>query len=220
MRRSERWAAQADAWAAWADGGHEDDVLPLFYEVLPRGARRTLDVGCGEGRVTRELRRRGHDPVGVDVAPGLVELARSRDGDGDYRVAAAERLPFEDASFDLVVAFNVVMNVDEPARAIAEAGRVLVPGGQLCASIVHPIASAGAPESDVFVIRDDYLRARPHEQRVGDLVFANVHVPLETWSGWLEDAGFVIEALREIPRPQLRGWHGVPMFLYVRALKR
>ncbi|HYY04850.1 MAG TPA: class I SAM-dependent methyltransferase [Gaiellaceae bacterium] len=216
MTRSARWTAQADAWAAWADGRHEDDVLPPFFALLPDGARKTLDIGCGEGRLTRELRRRGCAATGVDVAPRLVELARARDVDGDYRVAAAEELPFEDASFDLVVAFNVLMNVDDPARAIEEAGRVLTRDGHLCASIVHPIASAGTWDGDVFLVHD-YLRSRPHEERVGDLVFANVHFSLEMWSRWLEDAGFVIEALREIPRPHLRGWNRLPMFLYVRA---
>lgn len=218
MTLRERWAAQADAWAAWADGGHEDDVLPRFYGLLPAGAQRVLDVGCGEGRITRELRRRGRDAVGVDIAERLVALARARDRDGDYRVASAERLPFADGSFDLVVAFNVLMNVDDPAHAIAEAARVMVGGGRLCASIVHPIASAGAWHDDTFVIRD-YLVERPHEERVGDLVFANVHRPLETWSRWLEGAGFAIESLREVPRPGLGRWSALPMFLFLRAVR-
>jgi hypothetical protein len=47
-----------------------------------------------------------------------------------------------------------------------------------------------------------------------------MHHPLESWSRWLEAAGFVIEALREVPRARLRGWDGLPMFLYLRALKR
>jgi SAM-dependent methyltransferase len=219
VTRGARWAAQADAWAAWADAGHEDDVLPLFLDLLPAPPRRTLDIGCGEGRVTRELRRRGHDATGVDVAERLVELAGARDTGGDYRVAGVENLPFEDASFDLVVAFNVLMNVDDPARAVDEARRVLGAGGHLCASIVHPIASAGDWDGDVFSIHD-YLRERPYEDRVGDVVFANVHVPLETWSRWLEAAGFVVETLREVPRARLRGWNRLPMFLFVRAVKR
>ena len=219
MTLGARWAAQADAWAAWADGGHEDDVLPLFYGLLPDGARRALDVGCGEGRVTRELRRRGHEALGVDVSARLVELARARDAEGDYRVAAAEQLPFAAASFDLVVAFNVLMNVDEPARAIEEAARVLRPQGHLCLSVVHPIASAGAWDGDAYVIHD-YLVERPHDDRVGGLVFANMHYALETWSRWLEAVGFLIEVVREVPRAQLRGWERLPMFLYVRAAKR
>ena len=219
MTLSERWAAQADAWAAWADERREDDVLPQFYELLPRSGGRVLDVGCGEGRLTRELRRRGHDAVGIDVAPRLVELARARDAGGDYRAGVAERLPFEDATFELVVAFNVLMNVDEPARAIEEAARVLRPGGRLCVSIVHPLASSGSWDGETFVVTE-YLRARPAEDRIGDLVFANVHHPLETWSLWLRAAGFLVETLREVPRAQPPRWNRLPMFLFLRAVKR
>jgi SAM-dependent methyltransferase len=219
VTRSARWAAQGDAWAAWADGRREDDVLPAFYELLPRAAAKTLDVGCGEGRVTRELGRRGHDAVGVDVAPRLVELARVRDPGGEFRVADAERLPFDDASFDLVVAFNVLMSVDVPARAIDEAARVLRPGGHLCASIVHPLASSGEWQDDLFLVRD-YLVERDHEQRVDDVVFANVHLPLHGWFDRLERAGFAVESLRELPRVDDRRWSRLPMFLFFRAVKR
>jgi SAM-dependent methyltransferase len=219
VRRSDRWAAQAGAWAAWADERREDDVLPAFYELIPGGARRALDIGCGESRITRELRRRGYDAVGVDVAPYLVDLARARDPRGDYSLAAAEHLLFDDGSFELAVAFNVLMNVDDPACGVREAARVLAAGGHLCASIVHPVASAGSAVDDLFVVRD-YLVERPQEDRVGDLVFANMHCPLERWSQWLEAAGFAIEALREVPRARLRGWDRLPMFLYLRAVKR
>jgi SAM-dependent methyltransferase len=219
VTRSRRWSAQAEAWAVWADAQREDDVLPAFYGLLPPSRGRALDVGCGEGRVTRELRARGYDAVGIDVAPALVELASGRDPGGDYRVAAAEVLPFPDAAFDLVVAFNVLMNVDDPARAIGEAARVLARGGRLCASLVHPIASAGSWEDDAFVVRR-YLDERAYEDRVEGVVFANVHAPLETWMRRLEDAGLAVESLREVPRLAMRGWARIPMFLYVCAVKR
>ncbi len=219
MRRSERWAAQADAWSAWADARREDDVLPVFYELLPRAPACTLDLGCGEGRITRELRRRGYDAAGVDVAPRLVEIARERDPQGEYAVAAADSLPYDDGSFELVVAFNVLMNVDDHGRALAEAGRVLVTGGRLCASIVHPLASAGRWDGDAFVI-ERYLEERPYEDHVGGVAFANLHAPLEAWARWLEEAGLLVESLREVPRTGMRGWNRLPMFLYLRAVKR
>jgi hypothetical protein len=83
---------------------------------------------------------------------------------------------------------------------------------------VHPIASAGSWVGDVFVIRD-YLVARPHVERVGGLVFANMRYPLESWSRWLEEAGFVIEVLGEVPRAYLRGWDRLPMFLCERTFQ-
>jgi SAM-dependent methyltransferase len=218
VTRTERWTAQAEAWAAWADERREEDVLPRFYELLPEPPRRALDVGCGEGRIVRALRARGYETVGVDAAPRLIEFAHARDPSGDYRVAAAETLPFPDGSFGLVLAFNVLMNVDDPARAIAEAARVLAPSGCICLSIVHPLASAGRFVDGGFTIVD-YLRERQHEERVGKLVFANLHAPLERWSRWLEQAGFLVESLRELPRAGLGGWDRLPMFLYIRAVK-
>jgi SAM-dependent methyltransferase len=217
--RSERWAGQAAAWSAWADARREDDVLTAFHRLLPDAPVRTLDLGCGEGRLTRELRGRGYETVGVDIAPGLIALAQQRDPEGTYRVADAEGLPFEDESFELVVAFNVLMSVDEPVRALAETARVLVHGGCLCASIVHPLASAGTWRNDAFVVRD-YLTERAYEDPVGGVVFANVHAPLERWARWLKSAGFAAERLHEVPRADMRGWDRLPMFLFLRAVQR
>jgi SAM-dependent methyltransferase len=118
-----------------------------------------------------------------------------------------------------VVAFNVLMSVDDPARAVDEAARVLRPGGYLCASIVHPLASSGEWRDDLFLVRD-YLVERDHDQQVGGLVFANVHLPLQGWFGRLERAGFVVQSLRELPRVDDRRWSRVPMFLFLRAVKR
>jgi SAM-dependent methyltransferase len=219
VTRTERWAAQGDAWCTWADAQREEDVLPAFHDLLPPPSLRALDVGCGEGRLTRALSARGYDVCGVDIAAQLIEVAQARDPGGDYRVADAERLPFDEGAFDLVVAFNVLMSVERPAHAVAEAARVLVHGGRLCASIVHPLASAGTWEDDVLLVRG-YLAERAYEDRTGGVVFANLHAPLERWSRWLEDAGLVVERLRELPRAGARGWDRLPMFLFLRAVKQ
>ena len=92
---------------------------------MPPPGRATLDLGCGEGRVTRDLTARGHPAIGVDLSPTLVRMAAEADPGGDYRVAHASELPFDDDAFDLVVAYNVLMDVDELGAAIAEAARVL-----------------------------------------------------------------------------------------------
>ena len=82
-------------------------------DVVPRPRRRAIEIGCGEGRVTRDLKERGHDVVGVDVAPTMVRLAREADPGGAYVQADAASLPFEPGSFDLAVAFNSLMDVDD-----------------------------------------------------------------------------------------------------------
>lgn len=119
------WEPHAEAWIAWAHG--HDDGWSAFVELLPPPGRATLDVGCGEGRHVRALRALGHRVGGVEPAPSLVDAARAVDPEGDYRVATAERLPFDDDAFDLVVAVNVLSCVGDLHAAVAEAARVLAP---------------------------------------------------------------------------------------------
>src|SRR5919199_1274804 len=123
----ELWEREAHDWAAWArEPGHDSywSFSPLFLELVPPPGRRTLDLGCGEGRVARDLAARGHSVVGIDASPTLVGLAREADPDGEYLVGDAAALPLEDASFDLVIAYNVLMDVDDMAGAVREAARV------------------------------------------------------------------------------------------------
>ena len=93
--------------------------------------QRVLDVGCGPGALTTELVRRvGADHVAaIEPSPAFVEECRRRNPGADVRVAAAEELPFGDASFDATLAqltFNFFSDGDAAAR---ELRRVLVPGG-------------------------------------------------------------------------------------------
>jgi ubiquinone/menaquinone biosynthesis C-methylase UbiE len=211
---SEIWLAEAEDWAAWARQG--DDGFSEFRSLLPASGRATLDLGCGEGRFARALAADGHHVTGVDVSPELVELARDADPDGTYDVADAEELPFDDGSFDLVVAFNVLSCVGDVGQAVAEASRVLAPGGRLCLSVVHPMYTAGRREEGTWVI-ESYAAEHLHTERVRrgevELTFANVHRPLGAYTSALERAGLEIETVRE---PE---WELVPMFLYLLAVK-
>jgi ubiquinone/menaquinone biosynthesis C-methylase UbiE len=69
-----------------------------------------LEVGAGEGRVSRDLAARGYGVTGLEASPTLVEAARAEHPDGDYVLGLAEELPFEDESFELVVAYNALMD--------------------------------------------------------------------------------------------------------------
>jgi ubiquinone/menaquinone biosynthesis C-methylase UbiE len=209
---SDAWEPQAAAWATLTRSGWNpyERWLPAFLEVVPAPGRRTLDVGCGEGTVARELAALGHAVAGLDVSPSLVALAREAAPCAEFVVGDAAALPFEDGAFDLVLAVNVLMNVDDLDAAIAEAARVLEPGGRLCVSIVHPVYSAG----------DAYLEPRVYEERHErdgvTLVLRNAHRTLETYSRALERAGFLVEAIRE---PRLGGrFAQTPMFLFLRAV--
>ena len=236
----EHWDKRASDWAAWARRPDFDEYWkysPAFFELVPSPRGQTLEVGCGEGRVTRDLAKRGHRVVAVDATAKLIRLARDADPDNAYLRCDAAALPFADESFDLAVYYNSLMDVDEMELSVREAARVLRPGGKLCACVTHPIADAGHFESREpdarFVIDHTYLGPRrwveiPPVERDGlHMQFAGWAYPLEGYCAPLERAGFVIEAIRE-PRvddratledPGQERWRRVPMFLMWRAVK-
>lgn len=99
---------------------------------------RLLDVGCGPGRVTAVLAEAvaPGETWGIDMEPSQVELARavaSEHGVANVRfeVADASQLPFGDGSFDVVTCFDLLAYVPDTSRVLAEARRVLKPGGTL-----------------------------------------------------------------------------------------
>jgi SAM-dependent methyltransferase len=234
------WEWQADRWLRWArTPGHDAywHYREAFFDaIVPAPGRRTLEVGCGEGRVARDLAARGHRVVGVDTSPTLVAHAADADSHGRYLVADAAALPFKDGSFDVVVAYNSLMDVDDMPAAVAEAARVLQPGRPLCVCVTHPTADAGrfaGSEPDApFTIPGSYLgRHRLEEdtfERDGlEITFAGWRYALEEYVAALEAAGLLVERLREpaappaavAGRPGYRRWQRLPVFLHLRAVK-
>ena len=96
---------------------------------VPPGSGRLLDVACGGGVMAPHVRRAGYEHVGVDLGVAALHEAR-RHGVAVVR-ADALRLPFGDEAFDVVVAGEVLEHVPDPHRLVAEACRVLRPGGRL-----------------------------------------------------------------------------------------
>ena len=104
----------------------------LLRVLLPSGGR-LLDAGCGTGRNLVEF----GPGVGVDPAPEAVEACAARGL--DVRQASLEALPFEDASFDRLLAADVLEHVDDDARALRELRRVSAPGAVLVLTVpAHP----------------------------------------------------------------------------------
>ena len=226
MTLGEAWETHAQDWITWVrtpghdsyDRYHRDQFLPL----VGAPGRRTLDVGCGEGRLTRHLATLGHRVVGIDVSPTLVAAARAVAPDMELHVGNAAALPFEDASFDRVVSFMCLHDVDDLDGAIREIARVLEPGGAACLAVVHPLNSAGRFEKhERFVIRGSYLdsfRYADEAERHGlRMTFESQHRPLAAYFDALEAAGMVVETLREPKTPDNAAWSRVPMFLHLRA---
>jgi SAM-dependent methyltransferase len=238
MKLSEAWDAVADDWVRWARAPGHDSYWQFhrdaFFELVPPAGSRTLDLGCGEGRVARDLHSRGHRVTGVDASARLIEAARAEDPSGDYRVADAAKLPVDDGSCDLVVAFMVLHDVDNLGAVVDEIARVLCGGGRLCAAIVHPLNSAGVFEGEDadsrFVVSASYLAQFRYDDRIERhglrMHFHSMHRPLDAYSRAFEAAGLVMEAIREPPAavhpvaPAARRWQRVPLFLDMRCAKR
>ena len=230
------WDAQSAEWARFVrtpghDRGNERFNLPRLLDLLPPPGRKTLDLGCGEGRVGRALIPLGYDVVGVDASPGMVALAAESQ---EAVVADAAALPFDDGAFDLVVAFMSLMDFDEPDAAIRETARVLESGGRFCFCITHPLNTAGTFRErhvgEPFALDGPYFEERRVElisDRGGIRIdFASLHRPLDAWTRALHESGFALEALREHPYPRelwkdeaAERWARIPLFLHVRAVK-
>ena len=226
LRRA--WDAEAAAWIAWARSPAADHAfwslnLPALLDLAPPPGERTVDVACGEGRVARALKERGHRVVGVEGSPTLAAAAREADPGFDVQVADAADLPLPDACADLAVSSLALMNLDDMPRAVGEVARILRPSGRFCFSVLHPLNSWGDAGDVAYFATVRYAEELVH----GDLRLTvnDTHRPLSAYLGALEDAAFVVEALREpVPtdehvaaHPHAARWRERPGFLHVLA---
>lgn len=131
-------SANAERWdAERALHVPENEVERRLLECVPAGRfERLLDLGTGTGRTLELLGPRVKQAVGLDRSREMLSIARGRIAAADLgqcalRLGNFYELPFEDSSFDLVVAHMALHFADEPSAAIAEAARVLAPGGSL-----------------------------------------------------------------------------------------
>jgi 2-polyprenyl-6-hydroxyphenyl methylase/3-demethylubiquinone-9 3-methyltransferase len=93
--------------------------------------RAVLDLGCGAGLLSNYLAEQGHRVTGLDSTAENLAVASSHDRTRSvvYQLGDARALPYPDASFDVVCAMDLLEHVEDPARVVAEVGRVLAPGG-------------------------------------------------------------------------------------------
>ncbi len=236
MTSAGEWEPDADNWVRWARTPlhdaywyYRDSFLDLV--VPARSGRQCVEIGCGEGRVVRDLVARGHRITGVDTSLTLLRHATAAESAATYVLADGAALPFPDSCFDLAVAYNSLQVVADMPGTVREAARVLIGGGQFCVVVSHPLTDVGrfvdqAPDA-AFAIRDDYFANRRVDDRVErrglSMTFRGWTYSLEDYAVAFERAGLRIETMRE-PRPagalgRFERWNRVPMFLMLRATK-
>lgn len=196
---SSEWDENAKAWinhvGTRGDFSREYVLDPVMLGRVRQGKYKSaLDVGCGEGRFCRLLTEQNIPVIGVDPTEAFIVEARQRDPNGDYRVARAEALGFNDDSFDLVVSYLTLIDIEDFRSAITEMARVLAPGGSLLVANIASFFSAGPAdgwrceglrgeskkyEEDYPI--DRYFEVRAQQVKIGNFQVRNWHRPFSAY---------------------------------------
>ena len=232
-----------DEHAAWwqreftdgADPEYEEQILPLIDRHLA-GSQRVLDVGCGEGQVTRRAVALGADAVGLDSTWAQITVARDRAGGPTYLLSPAERLPFPSAAFDAVVMCLVIEHLDPFEPAIVEMARVLEPGGRLLLLLNHPLLQTpGSGWVDDHILEEQYWRVGPYlrddstlEEVAPGVNLPFMHRPLSRYVHVMAEVGLLIDDMEEPPPPPgflAAAWEygeaaTIPRLMLIRARRR
>lgn len=223
-----------DEFTDGADPEYEEQILPLATAELA-GRERVLDVGCGEGQVSRQAASQGSTVIGIDPTAEQISVAVERGGGPVYVRAAAGALPFPDGCFDAVVMCLVMEHIDGLAVALGEIARVLRHGGRFCWFLNHPLfqtPGSGWIEDYTLDPPERYWRVGPYLDEIDhvETVQRGVHVrfvhrPLSAYVNALMDAGLVLEWMHEPApppgfldkAPEYAAAAGIPRLLYLRA---
>ena len=207
------WERHAEWWIeGFTDGvdpEYEEQILPLAAAELA-DADTVLDIGCGDGQISRLLAANGARVVGVDPTWNQIAVAGRRGGGASYARAAADRLPFPDASFDATVACLVFEHIDAVDEAIAEVARVTRPGGRFGFFLNHPLLQtpgSGWIDDHIIDPPEQYWRIGPYlvesesiEQVELGVFIRFIHRPLSRYINTLAEHGLVLERMLE-PAP-------------------
>ena len=239
MSAHEVWERHAgwwqDAFSEGADPEYVEQILPLAASQL-EGARRVLDVGAGEGQLSRlAMANDATKVIGVDPAWAQLAVARDRGGGPAYVRAVAAFLPFPTAAFDAVVACLVFEHVDAVGEAIAEVARVLARGGRFLFFLNHPLLQTpGSGWIDDHIVDEQYWRIGPYltedttlEEVDKDVFVPFVHRPLSRYVNAMSEAGLFVTRMEEPEPPagflaraeEYRQAATIPRLLFIRAEK-
>ena len=188
-------AVAAQEYATWqgAAGNYVNNISPLTamsgqVDILCEvgqisGRDRVLELGCGPGDVAIQLAAVSAEVTGIDFSENMIEIARARFPELAFEVADAEKLPFKDASFDVVVSNYTAHHFARPQEVFEEARRVLRPDGRL--AVIMPIQSEQM--SFASVMSAIFEEIPPEESPGGPLL--NATDPSEL-TDLIEAAGF------------------------------
>jgi ubiquinone/menaquinone biosynthesis C-methylase UbiE len=167
-------------------------LFDLLVAAGDLAGRRTLDVGCGTGTLAVALAERGGKVWGLDSSPEMLAEAQAKQTRARFKEGSGEALPFKDGWFERVVMRLSVHHLHRP-RALAEAARVLVPGGRIVIATFDPDHFGGYWLNELFPSVAEIDRARfpdasTLEAELEDAGFAGVRTETLTQPGTLSRA--------------------------------
>ena len=189
----------------------EEPIMHERINALSLGT--ALDAACGTGRYSAYLSERGHSVIGVDRSPAMLEKARAKLPQADFREGDLEALPVEDASVDAAVCALALVHLEELAPAMQELARVLRPGGRLILSDVHPFLVLLGWQAQFRTASDDaaFMRIHPHllseYAHAGEC--AGLHM-LHCFEPLLTVEAAQTPAAERLPEANRAAWVGLP----------
>lgn len=197
----ESWAKEEIDWGMFSGAESEIDALGDVW------GKDVIELGCGTAYFGAWLAKRGARVVGVDVTPAQLDTARRLQQetglDMQFLEASAEDVPLPDASFDLAVSEYGASIWCDPEVWIAEAARLLRPGGRLAFLCNSTLSILCAP--DEGLVQERLMRSQFEFGRFewpGEDEGVNYHLPHGEWIRILRANGFEIEALHERQAPE------------------
>lgn len=194
VRLARGYSQSAPLYDALAGHLYVTGIRRLLPRVRVAPMPAILDVGCGTGVNLLEAARwfaPAHMLCGIDISPGMVEVARSKAAalgvPAEIRVGDAERLPYPDCQFDLVLCNSVLHWFKDRPAAVREMSRVLRPGGQV---LIICAAAAGFREWFAFTRALRQLAGLPDDPTL------DPHLPtVGEVGGLMHEAGLAVEHL-------------------------
>ena len=199
------WAQAEPSWGLWSTPESQVSLLPDGIDGM-----RAIELGCGTAYVSAWLARAGAHPVGIDLSEKQLATARAMQAefgiDFPLVLGNAEKVPYEDNTFDLAISEYGASLWCDPYQWIPEAARLLVPGGRLVFSRYSPLFALCVPSegpASTTLSRSQFGLTRLEWGNHVEFV-----LPHGEMFRLLRACGFVVEDLIEVQAPQSRA--GLP----------